>query len=183
MRILIRNYAYSSLCLKNGGDILKKLTVAIVLLFLLASLCGCSSTSDMSELLSYENGDFSAVLRSGDGSEYSVNKSGDEIKISAGDAVYIPKDGCAVLLSEGLEIKLDCIPPAILTVYETFLFDTDSVWKVTKESPGGADVYVCTSEQGTVYISKSSLLPCRAEKNGKTFDIVSFEVIKKAPAE
>ena len=123
------------------------------------------------------------MLRSGDGSEYSVNKSGDEIKISAGDAVYIPKDGCAVLLSEGLEIKLDCIPPAILTVYETFLFDTDSVWKVTKESPGGADVYVCMSEQGTVYISKSSLLPCRAEKNGKTFDIVSFEVIKKAPAE
>lgn len=162
---------------------MKKLTVVIVLLFLLASLCGCSSTPDMSELLSYENGDFSAVLRSGDGSEYSVNKSGDEIKISAGDAVYIPKDGCAVLLSEGLEIKLDCIPPAILTVYETFLFNTGSVWKVTKESPGGTDVYVCMSEQGTVYISKSSLLPCRAEKNGKTFDIVSFEVIKKAPAE
>lgn len=57
----------------------------------------------MSELLSYENGDFSAVLRSGGGSEYSVNKSGDEIKISAGDAVYIPKDGCAVLLSKGLK--------------------------------------------------------------------------------
>lgn len=162
---------------------MKNLTVAIVLLFLLAALCGCSQTPDMSALLSYESGDFSAVIRSGDGTEYSVNKSGEEMKISAGDAVYIPNGECAVLFSEGLEIKLDCVPPTILALYEAFRFDTGSVWKVTKESPGGADVYVCVSEQGTVYISKSSLLPCRAEKNGKIFDIVSFEVIKKAPAE
>ncbi len=168
---------------KNGGDILKKTTAMAILLFLLASLCGCSQTPDMSALLSYESGDFSAVIKSGDGTEYSVNKSGNEMKISSGGAVYIPNGECAVLLSEGLEIKLDCIPPTILAVYEAFRFDTGSVWKVTKEAPGGADVYVCVSEQGTVYISKNSFLPCRAEKDGKIFDIVSFDVIKKAPAE
>lgn len=162
---------------------MKKLTAVMVLCFLLAALCGCSSVPDMSVLLSYEGGDFSAVLRSGDGAEYFVRKSDGEMRISAGNAVYIPRDGYAVLLSEGLEIRLDCIPPAILTVYEAFAFDTESVWKVTKESPGGTEVYVCTSDQGTVYISKSTLLPCRAEKSGKTFDIISFEVIKKAPAE
>ena len=82
-----------------------------------------------------------------------------------------------------MKTELASLPPAIGAVDAVFAFEPDWVWKIERSTVGGADVYICRSEEGSVYIEAGSLLPCRAEKDGKIFDIKSFEVIKKAPAE
>ena len=166
-----------------GGDILKKTAFLLLLAVIMLFSASCAQAPDMMGLLSYQNADFSAVLRADDGREYTVGKSGGETEVSVGGAVYVPTENGATLTLCGLRTELLALPPAIGVAIAVFSFDTESTWKIERSTVGGADVYICRSDEGSVYIDAGSLFPCRAEKDGKIFDITSFEVIKKAPAE
>jgi hypothetical protein len=167
----------------SGGDILKKTVFLLLLAVIMLFFASCAQTPDMMGLLSYQSADFSAVLRADDGREYTVGRSGGKTEVSVGGAVYVPTENGATLMLCGMKTELATLPPSIVTAIAVFSFDTESTWKIERSTVGGADVYICRSEEGSVYIEAGSLLPCRAEKDGKIFDITSFEVIKKAPAE
>lgn len=161
-----------------------KKTVALLLALLSALLVtSCGRAESMAELLSYQNGDFRATMSSDGGGKIIIEKSGGETKLFVGSACYTPKGEGAALDVCGLETELLRLPPDIGSALGAFSFDTDVVWRIERSTIGGADVYICSSEEGKIYILKNSYLPCRAEKDGKIFDITSFEVIKKAPTE
>lgn len=162
---------------------MKKVAVLLLLAVIMLFFASCAQTSDMKGLLSYQSADFSAVLRAEDGREYAFSRSEGKTEISIGDAVYVPTENGVTLTVCGMKTELASLPPAIGAVAAVFAFEPDWVWKIERSTVGGADVYICRSEEGSVYIEAGSLLPCRAEKDGKIFDIKSFEVIKKAPAE
>lgn len=162
---------------------MKKVAVLLLLAVIMLFFASCAQTSDMKGLLSYQSADFSAVLRAEDGREYAFSRSEGKTEISIGDAVYVPTENGVTLTVCKMKTELASLPPAIGAVDAVFAFEPDWVWKIERSTVGGADVYICRSEDGSVYIEAGSLLPCRAEKDGKIFDIKSFEVIKKAPAE
>lgn len=161
---------------------MKKTAFLLLLTAAMLFFASCAQTPDMVRLLSYQNADFSVVLLSDDSIEYTVRKSGGKTEISVGEALYVPTESGATLTVCGLRTELVCLPPAIGAAASAFSFDAGNVWKIERDSVGGADVYVCRSDEGIVYIDAGSFSPCRAERNGKIFDITSFEVIKKAPA-
>lgn len=162
---------------------MKKTIALLLVLFFALLITSCGRAENMAGLLAYQNGDFRATLSSDGGGKLIIEKSGGETKISVGSACYTPKGEGAVLNVCGLETELLRLPPDIRSALGAFCFDTDVVWKIERSTVGGADVYICSSEEGKIYILKDSHLPCRAEKDGKIFDITSFEVIKKAPTE
>ena len=154
-------------------------------------LCSCSRAVGMSELLLYQEKDFSARVNVSGGGGFSaeLKKTGDVMTLD----ILLPEEisGIGYVLSGGelfvragdMKIKLDGGAETSAAVFSCFGLRADAGWKISAVKTGGAETYMCVSSDTTVYYDKTSFCPYRFEKNGIGIDVLSFEVINRDGAE
>ncbi len=163
---------------------MKHIISILSVICLLFSLSSCEEDANMSKLISYQNGDFSAeaAISYGDKScTAEIEKRGERLtfrfkkpeKLAAFSIVFTPEGTC--ISAEGTEIPLYGNSRFKASLLETlFTVQTEGAWKIKRSAPGGVDVYICISGDTVLYIDANSHTPLKLCVNGITADIVRF---------
>lgn len=170
---------------------MKKIILSVLLLSFLF-LCSCGGGASMKELLKYQSGDFKAGVSISDGGEFEavIKKEGETYSVTivapaeTAGLSYVSEDGQLYLCYEEIKIPVSASAPFSASEWvAAFRLEPSDGWKITSESPGGANVYKCVTENAAVYIDRVTHSPYRIEYRGAFIDISSFEVIKQSSAE
>lgn len=162
-----------------------KKIISAILAVLTVFLCSCGRKPAMTEILSYQSGDFSAEVGGTGGLHGVFTKSGEEYSFELGTGAaegirYIMTDGVLYICSGNVKIMLNKEKtPKMTALFRCFRLDGDTVWQISEENTGGADVLRCVSQDAAAYFERRSYIPYRFEIDGYVFDILKFDVIKR----
>ena len=163
---------------------MKRLLPFLCIFCLLFTLSSCEESVNMSKLISYQSGDFTAeaVISFGGGScKAEIEKNGERLifrfsepeKLAAFSVIFtaegasLSADGTEIPLGENSYFKASALE-------KLFSAETEGAWKIKRASPGGVDVYVCISGDTVLYIDANSHTPLKLCVSGITADIVRF---------
>ncbi len=162
---------------------MKKLLLCLLLILLSLSLFSCKKTKNMSELLAYENEPMLFTLSVTDGKTFPVTlelcETGDVLRFTeaplAGISVSFSDDGKVTLAYEAYETALpsSSLLKALHWKELFHLSEQDYLWKIEKQTLGGAEVFVCKAQGITVYIDSGTFLPLKIENGDIVIDVLS----------
>ncbi|MBQ9510159.1 MAG: hypothetical protein IJR55_00420 [Clostridia bacterium] len=169
---------------------MKKILFWLILLSALL-LSSCSSGIGMADILSYQNGDFSAKISEACDGGFAANiaKEGEGITLEIISPAelegvrYEMRGGEFYICTGNMRIKLDGGAEKIENVFGCFMLDAGGGWKISTSKAGGTDVYKCVSGDTVAYFDKVTRCPYRIERGNVKIDILSFDGIKQNAAE
>ena len=166
---------------------MKRIFLLLICLFFAAAATSCGESVNMGTLTEYQNGGFSAEIKiSTGGRDYraDVKKSGGRIFVSVKEPsslsafTFALDEGGACIISGGTEIPIGGTELLRLArIYPLFSVSVAGTWKIEKARPGGVSLYVCESEDITLYIDANSHMPLKIICGETEADVLSFEVL------
>ena len=161
---------------------MKRIFLFIFCVLFAFSCTACGESINMCKLTEYQNGDFCAELKiSARGKEYSakLSKSGERFTLCPEPLApfcFVLEEGGAAIISGEAEINFGTGALFPLSgVYRLFTVPIAGTWKIEKARPGGVSLYVCKSEDITLYIDANSHLPLKMLSGDLDLDVLFFK--------
>lgn len=166
------------------GIFMRKL-ILVWIFILTLFLVSCEKSPTMSELLTYQNEDFSMTLRVTDGEVFDALLTHKENTLTlmltgkpeTEGITFTEREGTSVVSFDGTSLAL---PDTALSKASTWLFlfhlSPDGLWKIRKDTLGGIAVYICTESDSGValYLDAVTRTPLKiTHTDGLTVDILS----------
>ncbi len=152
-------------------------------LFLLFS--GCNRMQNMTELLAYEKEEGCFSLHVKDEKEFDVSFTlGEEADVLTFSEDALQGIGIAFYHDGRVEISYENYKTALpstallkaLRWKELFhLSQRELIWKIEKETLGGATVYACRAGDVEIYIDSATRLPLKLKQGNLEIDVLSVE--------
>ncbi len=161
---------------------------ALILLLLILPLASCAKEKSMSELLSYQQHDFTAQITfslGGKGFSADIEKRGEHLSLTftapeeLSSFVLVRENGKDTLSVHGMSAALSSGERELFTaaaILPLFSVEEKGIWKITKENIAGIELYLCRRDGMSIYIDKSSLLPIKITSGELSIDIIKFDI-------
>lgn len=166
------------------GFFMRKLILVWVFILTLV-LVSCEKSPTMSELLIYQNEDFSMTLRVTDGEVFDAILTHKEntltLMLTGKDETegitFTEREGTSAVSFESTALAL---PDTALSKASTWLslfhLSADGLWKIRKDTLGGIEVFICTESDSGValYLDAVTRMPLKITlEGGATVDVLS----------